>query len=107
MPESTRLEFNDEQGRRVVRIEKDVFTVGRRAGKDLQLTGAEISRDHAEIVKRNDHYAVRDLESRYGTFVNGERVTERELAQLDRLRFGVAGPELLFIEQGAGAVERV
>jgi serine phosphatase RsbU (regulator of sigma subunit) len=108
MPESTRLEFNDEQGRRVVRIEKDVFTVGRRAGKDLQLTGAEISRDHAEIVKRNDHYAVRDLESRYGTFVNGERVAERELVQLDRLRFGgVASPELLFIEQGAGAVERV
>jgi phosphoserine phosphatase RsbU/P len=107
MAENTRLEFNDEQGRRVVRIEKDVFTVGRRAGNDLQLTGPEISRDHAEIVRLNDHYAVRDLESRYGTFVNGERVTERKLVQLDRLRFGVASPELLFIEQGAGAVERV
>ena len=89
MAENARLEFNDSQGRRVVRVEKDVFTVGRRAGNDLQLAGAEISRDHAEIVRRDGHYAVRDLESRYGTFVNGERVTERELVQLDRLRFGV------------------
>src|SRR5580658_932212 len=107
MAENTRLEFNDEQGRRVVRIEKDVFTVGRRSGNDLQLTGPEISRDHAEIVRRDDHYVVRDIESRYGTFVNGERVTERKLVQLDRLRFGAASTELLFIEQGAGAVERV
>jgi len=107
MAENTRLEFNDEQGRRVVRIEKEVFTVGRRAGNDLQLTGLQISRNHAEIVLLNGHYAVRDLESRYGTFVNGERVTERKLTQLDRLRFGVESPEVLFIEQGTGAVERV
>jgi len=107
MPENTRLEFNDAQGRRVVRIEKDVFTVGRRAGNDLQLNGSEISRDHAEIVRRNGHYVVRDLDSRYGTFVNGERIAERELAALDRLRFGGASPELLFIEQATGSVERV
>ena len=107
MAENARLEFNDEQGRRVVRIEKEVFTVGRRTGNDLHLTGPQISRDHAEIVLHNGHYAVRDLVSRYGTFVNGERVTERKLAHLDRLRFGLEGPELLFIEQGAGAVARV
>ncbi len=108
MAESTRLEFNDAQGRRVVRIEKDVFTVGRRAGNDLHLTGLEISRDHAQIIRTDGHYLVRDLESTYGTFVNGERITERKLVQLDKLRFGATGPELLFIEQGsAGAVGRV
>jgi serine phosphatase RsbU (regulator of sigma subunit) len=107
MAENPRLEFNDEQGRRVVRIEKDVFTVGRRAGNDLQLTGPEISRDHGEIVRRDGRYVVRDLDSKYGIFVNGERVTERELVPLDRLRFGVSSPELLFIEQASGGVERV
>jgi phosphoserine phosphatase RsbU/P len=107
MAEIARLEFNDAQGRRVVRIEKDVFTVGRRAGNDLQLNGPEISRDHAEIVRRNGHHAVRDLESRYGAFVNGARVVDHELALLDRLRFGVASPELLFIDHDTGAVERV
>ena len=44
-----RLEFNDEQGRRIVRLDRDVFTVGRRAGHDLQLNEKEVSRDHAEI----------------------------------------------------------
>jgi phosphoserine phosphatase RsbU/P len=108
MAESTRLEFNDAQGRRVVRLEKDVFTIGRRFGNDLQLTSHEISRDHAKIVQRDGQYILRDLGSTCGTFVNGEQITERTLTQLDRVRFGPSGQEMLFIEQGsAGAVERV
>jgi len=76
MPENrseARLEFNDDQGRRIVRIDKDVFTVGRRTGQDLQLTGNEVSRDHAEMVFTDGRYLLRDKESRFGTFVNGER----------------------------------
>ena len=107
MTESTRLEFNDAQGRRVVRIDKDVFTIGRRAGNDLQLAGPEISRDHAQILQRNGRHVIRDLESRYGSFVNGERITERQLVNLDRLHFGGNSPELLFVAQGAGGVEQV
>jgi serine phosphatase RsbU (regulator of sigma subunit)/pSer/pThr/pTyr-binding forkhead associated (FHA) protein len=108
MTESTRLEFNDDHGRRVVRIDKEVFGIGRREGNDLQLAGTEISRDHAQILKNDDQHILRDLESRYGTFVNGERIVEeRKLMHLDRLRFGGNGVELLYIEQGSGAVERV
>jgi sigma-B regulation protein RsbU (phosphoserine phosphatase) len=104
----TRLEFNDEQGRRVIHVDKDLFTIGRRAENDLQLTGKEVSREHAEIFKQDSHFVLRDKESRYGTFVNGERVTaEQRLASLDRIRFGGTDPELLFISQAAGAVERV
>jgi serine phosphatase RsbU (regulator of sigma subunit) len=107
MPESTRLEFNDAQGRRVVRLEKDVFTVGRRAGNDLELNDAQVSRDHAQIIHKNGDHIVRDLDSRYGSFVNGARITEHKLVHLDRIRFGETSPELLFISQAAGAVERV
>ena len=59
MPE-TRLEFNDEQGRRVIRIDKDLFTIGRRAENDLQLSGKEVSREHAEITTEGDRYVLRD-----------------------------------------------
>src|SRR5271165_4471831 len=107
MPESTRLEFNDAQGRRVVRLEKDLFTVGRRAGNDLELNDAQVSRDHAQIIRKNGDHIVRDLDSRYGSFVNGERITERKLVHLDRIRFGETSPELHFIAQSSGAVERV
>jgi sigma-B regulation protein RsbU (phosphoserine phosphatase) len=108
MPEKrseARLEFNDDQGRRVVRIDKDVFTIGRRTGHDLQLSGNEVSRDHAEVVFIDDRFVLRDKESRFGTFVNGERVKEHKLAHMDRLRFGTADPEMtLFLT--AGSVER-
>ncbi len=103
-----RLEFNDEQGRRVIHVDKDLFTIGRRAENDLQLTGKEVSREHAEIFRRDSQFVLRDKESRYGTFVNGERVTtDKALGTLDRLRFGNTDPELLFISQTIGAVERV
>jgi sigma-B regulation protein RsbU (phosphoserine phosphatase) len=100
-----RLEFNDDQGRRIVRIDRDVFTIGRRAGQDLQLNGKEISREHAEIAFVDDHYVLRDKDSRFGTWANAERVTERSLAHLDRLRFGDAEPEMTFFI-AAGSVER-
>ncbi|HXE64523.1 MAG TPA: SpoIIE family protein phosphatase [Bryobacteraceae bacterium] len=107
MADGGRLEFNDAQGRRVVQIEKDLFTIGRRAGHDLEVADAQVSRDHAHIIRAAGKYLVRDLESRYGSFINGERITERELVHLDRLRFGTTSAELLFITQGTGAVERV
>src|ERR1700688_1256702 len=91
-----------------IRIDKDLFTIGRRAENDLQLSGKEVSREHAEIFRKEDEYVRRDRESRYGTFVNGDRITgEQKLANLDRLRFGGTDPELLFISQAVGAVERV
>lgn len=107
MPE-TRLEFNDEQGRRIIRVDKDLFSIGRRTENDLQLTGKEVSREHAEIFRQGSHFMLRDKDSRYGTFVNGERITtDTKLKNLDRLRFGGSDPELLFISQAGGSVERV
>jgi serine phosphatase RsbU (regulator of sigma subunit) len=108
MNETARLEFNDVQGRRVVRIEKDIFTLGRRAGNDLEITDQQVSRDHAQIIHKSGGHIIRDLDSRYGTFVNGERIVkERRLVHLDRIRLGENAPELLFIMQGAGVEERV
>jgi sigma-B regulation protein RsbU (phosphoserine phosphatase) len=91
-----RLEFNDEQGRRIVRIDKDIFTIGRRAGQDLHLTGNEVSRDHAEMIYVDGQYVLRDRDSRFGTFVNGERIKEHTMAHLDRVRLGTADPEMMF-----------
>lgn len=58
----------------MIRIDKDPFTIGRRAENDLQLSGKEESHEHAEILGKEGAFVVRDNESRYGTFVNGERI---------------------------------
>ncbi len=103
MPEA-RLEVTDALGRRMVAIEKASFAIGRRDTNDLRLAGSEVSRDHAEIVLENERYVLKDRGSRYGTFVNGEQVTERTLSHGDRIRLGrTGGAEMVFLVDGATA----
>ncbi len=100
-----RLEVIDAQGRRHVEVGEpagSVFRIGRREGNDLQLPGSEVSRDHAEIVQRGDEYAVIDLGSRYGTFVNGTQVTDQVLRPGDRIRLGRGGGAELVIVDDLG-----
>jgi serine phosphatase RsbU (regulator of sigma subunit)/pSer/pThr/pTyr-binding forkhead associated (FHA) protein len=82
------LKVKDSQGRRVVAIDKPTFSIGRRSAADLHVVSTDVSREHAEIVQHGDGYVLRDRGSRYGTFVNGEPVTERVLVNGDRIRLG-------------------
>jgi hypothetical protein len=63
-------------------------TLGRMAGCDVVLTDPGASRRHAQIVRRDDGYAVTDLGSTNGTLVNGESVRERLLVDGDRITIG-------------------
>ena len=91
-----RLEVVADAGRQV-RIDRAPFRLGRRADSDLELPQGEVSRDHAEIVAAGSGYAIKDRGSRYGTFINDEAVTERVLADGDRIRLGrTGGAELVF-----------
>jgi hypothetical protein len=98
-----RLDVTDALGQRTVTIDKSNFHIGRRDTNDLRLAGSEVSRDHAEIVLEGDQFLLHDRGSRYGTFVNGEQVTERALGHGDRVRLGRGGgAEMVFLvgEQG-------
>jgi len=94
-----RLEVTDALGRRIVPIGKEMFGIGRRETNDLRLAGSEVSRDHAEIVVVSGNFQIRDKQSRYGTFVNDQPVTEpHPLAHGDRIRLGRSGgAELVFL----------
>src|SRR6476619_1466577 len=97
MPDA-RLEVTDALGRRIVPIAKGQFEIGRRDTIDLRLACSEVSRDHAEIAPQDNHFVVRDRNSRYGTYVNGEQVAERTLAHGDRIRLGrTGGAEMVFL----------
>jgi phosphoserine phosphatase RsbU/P len=107
MPDA-RLEVTDALGRRIVPIAKGQFEIGRRETNDLRLAGSEVSRDHAEIVLQENKFLLRDRNSRYGTYVNGEQVTERQLVHGDRVRLGRSGgAEMVFLlADSAPPVER-
>ncbi|MCM3881676.1 MAG: SpoIIE family protein phosphatase [Vicinamibacterales bacterium] len=94
-----RLQIDDTLGRRVVVIDKPVFRIGRKSESDVRPVSVDVSREHAEIVRHDDGaFVLRDRGSRYGTFVNDERVTERPLKHRDRIRLGRSGnAELIFL----------
>jgi sigma-B regulation protein RsbU (phosphoserine phosphatase) len=73
------------------------FSIGRRAGKDLEIADPRVSRDHADIVFEDGSYYVVDAGSKLGTFVNKEKVTRKKLEKNDRIEFGVGtGAEVVF-----------
>jgi serine phosphatase RsbU (regulator of sigma subunit)/pSer/pThr/pTyr-binding forkhead associated (FHA) protein len=96
-----RVWVRDTEGDRFVLVDVSPFTIGRWDSNVLTLKSAEVSRQHAEIVQDGDRYLLRDRQSRYGTWVNGESITECELRSGDEIRLGRAGGvELAFFRDG-------
>ena len=68
--------------------------IGRAEDNDIRLASRTVSRKHALVSASTTGFIVKDLESRSGTFVNEEKVTECTLADGDRIRIGEV--ELVF-----------
>ena len=91
------LEIVESNARRVVALDRDSFTIGRLPDNDLRLDRPDVSRTHAEIARDGERFVLKDRSSRYGTFVNGNRIAEHALCHGDTIRLGQAsGAELLF-----------
>ena len=70
--------------------------IGRRPDADIVVALDGVSRNHAKIVRNSYGYAVIDLNSTNGTFVNGEQVRDHQLRPGDKISLGIEGIELLF-----------
>lgn len=97
------LHVIDAQGRRVVALDMPALVIGRRSGVGLQLAEADISREHAEIVRDGSRYVLRDRGSTHGTFVNGQQITERTLVHGDHIRLGRTAVDLVFVHEAGEA----
>jgi hypothetical protein len=62
--------------------------IGRAVENQIQLKYAGISKKHALIAATPEGYTVRDLNSRYGIFVNDKKVSECNLSDGDSIRIG-------------------
>jgi pSer/pThr/pTyr-binding forkhead associated (FHA) protein len=62
--------------------------VGRRKSQDIVVSDAEVSREHAVFRRDGDRHTVKDLGTRLGTLVNGERISEYELQPGDLIQIG-------------------
>ena len=64
------------------------MTIGREHDCDIHIPDEKVSRCHARIGCRDGQWSVTDLDSRNGTYVNGERTKERQLAPGDDVVLG-------------------
>jgi hypothetical protein len=62
--------------------------IGRAEDNQLRLNDPGVSRRHVLITATQNGYALRDLGSQNGTYVNGDRVDEGPLADGDRITIG-------------------
>ena len=69
-------------------LDKDVTTVGRHPESDIFLDDVTVSRRHAEFLRQADGFAVRDVGSLNGTYLNRERIEESPLAGGDEVQIG-------------------
>lgn len=73
-----------------------VTTIGRSGDNDVVLDAPSISTHHAEIRYENDRFVVYDKDSTNGTFVNGRRISGRNMIKAGwRVRFGTAELEVV------------
>ena len=56
-------------------LEGDTIYIGRSTGNHIQLKDTYISRKHLRIFRRGEKHFVKDLESKNGTFVDGEPIS--------------------------------
>ena len=71
--------------------------IGRKEKSDVVIRHPNASRLHAKIVEVQGGYELVDLDSKFGTFVNGKRVERYRLHVGDRIRIAEDAAELSYI----------
>lgn len=71
------------------------ITIGRSDGLDVEINDAYVSRLHAELVFRDDHWVLVSR-GRNGVLVGSRQITEAPIVSEVTFRLGSAGPALRF-----------
>ncbi|MGC2236147.1 MAG: GGDEF domain-containing protein [Pyrinomonadaceae bacterium] len=75
-------------------LEREEVTLGRALEADVRVNDSKISRKHASVTtvfdaeKNTTEYILTDLESRNGTFLNGQRIAQETLQNGDKITIG-------------------
>lgn len=80
-----RLRIREGERARDVELEADRVRFGRLPECEVRLESAGVSREHAELAEERGGWRVRDLGSRNGTLVNGEKVEDRAVVEGDEI----------------------
>jgi hypothetical protein len=82
-------------------LDKDVTTAGRHPESDIFLDDVTVSRRHAEFLRSQESFTVRDVGSLNGTYLNRERIDDAALSNGDEVQIGKF--RLVYFTSGGGA----
>ncbi len=88
-------------------VSTDLFSIGRHSDNDLTLNDPSISRHHATIERRKDgSFAITDLESMNGIFVNNRQHKRTVLRDGDLIELGDVPLRFVLSEEGRASEEK-
>lgn len=93
-----KLQCSDNHREPVWVVEK-LFSIGSQPGNHLVLTHSSVEPVHARLVQENNRFYLKDNNSKSGCFVNGQRVTHKEIVPGDRIKLGAV--QIQVLEPGA------
>lgn len=89
-----KIRFSDQHRQPVWVVDKS-FAIGSASDNNLVIEAPSIIPHHARLLLINGGYALQDLGSSAGTFVNGHRITQKALQNGDLVRLGDVTLEIL------------
>lgn len=69
-------------------LKVDKTTIGRLEDNSFQIAEQSVSSHHCEVLLKGNEVVVKDLNSTNGTYINGEKITEKVLKPGQILRLG-------------------
>jgi predicted component of type VI protein secretion system len=99
--------FGEEQEDKVFVLEEGKsYRIGRAKDAEIRLKDIKVSREHCEVKVEGNKHTIKDLGSRNGTFVNGEKaVGTVQLKDGDQRRLGFSVLQFFMAEKGSHVVE--
>ena len=88
---------------RTYELKVEKTTIGRLEDNAFQIPEQSVSSHHCEVLLRGSDVVIKDLDSTNGTFINGEKISERPLKPGQILRLGQVEIRLEGDGQAAGA----
>lgn len=82
-----KLQFTHDNKKPIWAMEKS-FAIGRDSTNHLIIDSPDVASHHAKLLQRDDVFILKDMGSKTGTQVNGQRITQKNITCGDKLRFG-------------------
>lgn len=92
------LVISDDADARRFSLTDTEYLVGRHRDNNIQITDLGVSGFHARIFRSGDGYAIEDLKSRNGIWINGTRVFHATLRNGDLVRLGATDLKFEVVE---------